>query len=314
MRWPRTAAGIAAALAASAARSHPLPPGTLDDSPVTWSFEPWVMACLAASAALYALGVARLWRRAGAGRGVRFAQAAAFAGGWLMLVAALVSPLDALGARLFSAHMLQHELLMVVAAPLLVLARPLSAWTWALPAAWRRRVGAATRHGAWRSTWSALTRPLSAWSLHAIALWGWHLPGAFDAALSNAGVHAVQHLSFLGTALLFWWTTLGAATRRDRGAAVASLFTTMIHTGALGALMSLSPLLWYWPYARTSATLGMDPLADQQLGGLIMWIPAGLAYLMAALWIASTWLRRGGSSTAEHRLLSNGVASPLDAP
>ena len=102
-----------------------------------WTFEPWVLACLTVAALLYVGGAWKVWRKAGMGRGLTVAHAAAFAGGWLILVAALVSPLDGLGAHLFSAHMLQHELLMVIAAPLFVLSRPLEAWTWGLPAPWR---------------------------------------------------------------------------------------------------------------------------------------------------------------------------------
>src|SRR5207253_813762 len=109
--------------------------------PLPWSFEPWVLACLAISAGLYATGVVRLWRHAGIGRGIGTLAVTAFAAGWWVLGVALVSPLDPLGGRLFSAHMVQHELLMVVAAPLLVLGRPLAAWAWALPAGWRQPVG-----------------------------------------------------------------------------------------------------------------------------------------------------------------------------
>jgi cytochrome c oxidase assembly factor CtaG len=173
---------------------------------------------------------------------------------------------------------------------------------------WRSRFGGLFRRRAWRRSWAVLARPLSAWSLHAIALWGWHLPAAFDAALARPGVHVLQHLSFFATALLFWWTTVAATTRRAQGFALASLFTTMAHTAALGALMALSPLLWYAPYAATSAALGVDPLEDQQLGGLIMWIPAGLAYLAAALGIASRWLRAPLAASSPHGVGAAGGA------
>ncbi|HEY8973546.1 MAG TPA: cytochrome c oxidase assembly protein [Burkholderiaceae bacterium] len=279
----RALAGAAAAFASARCEAH-LPANADHASPAfPWSFEPWIVVLLAASMALYVLGTTRLWRRAGAGHGLGAGTVAAWTAGWLALVGALVSPLDPLGESLFSAHMVQHEMLMVVAAPLLVLGRPLAAWTWALPAAWRPRVGAATKRPRWRRFWSHLTHPLTAWGLHALALWGWHLPWLFDAALAHPATHALQHASFLGTALLFWWTTLGGERRALRGAAIASLFTTMLHTGALGALMTLSPLLWYGRYAATSAVYGLDPLADQQLGGLIMWIPASVAYLAVGL-------------------------------
>jgi putative membrane protein len=209
----------------------------------------------------------------------------AFAGGWLALLAALVSPLDSLGSRLFSAHMVQHELLMVIAAPLLVMGRPLAAWTWAFDLPTRQRVGRAFQSAGWQSCWQLLTDPVVAWGLHAIALWAWHIPSLFGAALRNEGWHVLQHASFLGTALLFWWSALGSDPRATRGAgvAVASLFTTMLHTAALGALLSLAPTPWYEPYIATSNALGIDPVEDQQLGGLVMWVPAGLAYVIAAL-------------------------------
>jgi cytochrome c oxidase assembly factor CtaG len=255
-----------------------------------WSFEPWVVACLVLGIVAYALGIARLWRHAGRGRGISSRRAASFAGGWALLVVALVSPLDALGAQLFSAHMLQHELLMAAAAPLMVLGRPLAAWAWALPFEARRRVGAGFHHPAWRVPWSWLTAPLAAWGVHAAALWLWHLPSWFEAALASNAIHALQHASFLFSALLFWWAALGSARRSAQGVALLSLFTTMLHTGALGALLSLSPLVWYPSYLSATAQLGLDPLQDQQLGGLVMWMPASLAYLCAGLALAARWI------------------------
>lgn len=258
-----------------------------------WSTEPWLLSLLALAALLYGTGLLRLWRQAGAGRGIGGIQAAAFAGGWLALAAALVTPLDALGARLFAAHMVQHELLMVVAAPLLVLGRPLAAWTWALGPRQRRWLGAATR---WRwvaAPWHWLTRPVGAWGLHAAALWAWHVPPWFQAALHREPIHILQHASFLATALLFWWTVLGADPRSRRdGVALASLFTTMMHTGALGALLTFAPTAWYPIYAAAGGAFGLSPVEDQQLGGLIMWVPGSLAYLVAGLVLAARLLGR----------------------
>jgi putative membrane protein len=266
-------------------------------------FEAWVVGALVLSALLYAAGVARLWRRAGRGRGITPRQVLAFAAGWAVTAAALVGPLDALGARLFVAHMVQHEALMIVAAPLFVVARPLAAWTWALPPSWRRGAGGAFHHPAWRRPWLVATAPLGAWALHALALWVWHVPRLFDAALFDDGIHALQHLSFFGAALLYWWSVLGDATRRGGGAALLSLFTTMVHTSALGALLALSPAPWYAGYAGVPA-LGLDALEDQQLGGLVMWVPAGLAYVACGLAVAARGLREapaGGRTIAMPR-------------
>jgi putative membrane protein len=266
-----------------------------------WSFEPWVLTCLVLSAAWYALGTFRLWQHAGTGRGVERRQVACFAAGMAMLVLALVSPLDTLGSRLFSAHMIQHEILMIAAAPLLVVASPLAVWAWALPFEWRRAVGRFFHQPAWRVPWRFVTGTGSAWVLHALALWLWHIPRWFDAALRSEALHTLQHLSFFLTALLFWWSVLGTVARRRSGTALLSIFTTMVHTGALGAILTLSHSAWYAAYAATTYPFGLTPLQDQQLGGVVMWVPAGFVYIICGLLIATqamgsagTW--RAGSS------------------
>ena len=249
---------------------------------LAWAYEPWVFACLAIAAALYALGAWKLWHKAGVGRGLTLGDAAAFVAGCFTLFVALVSPLDALGGKLFSAHMVQHELLMIVAAPLFVLSRPLETWTWGLPSAWRSGAARIARWSPLQATWSALTAPISAWTIHAAALWIWHVPVFFDATLVSESVHVWQHASFLGSALLFWWATLGRTGERNPALAIALLFATMLHTGVLGALLTFCPSPWYREYGDTAA-FGLEPLEDQQLGGLIMWVPGGIAYLAAGL-------------------------------
>jgi putative membrane protein len=282
----RAIAIAATLLPALAARAHH-PAGQPLPGWDAWTFEPWVVALLAASALLYGIGLARLWRRAGRGRGIARGRALRFAAGWATLAAALVSPVDALGGALFSAHMVQHELLMVVAAPLLVTARPLEAWAWALAPRWRRLAGNLFHTRGWLAAWRVLVDPLGAWLIHAVALWAWHIPPLFGAALESEAVHALQHASFLAAALCFWWSVLALPARS--GAGLASVFTTMLHTGALGALLTFAPAPWYAHYADTAA-YGLSALADQQLGGLVMWVPGGLAYLAAGLAIAARWL------------------------
>lgn len=273
-----TACVVALAWAAtSPAVAHGLDGGDL--SSVAWQADGWELSALGLAALLYALGLARLWRRAGPARGVRGAQVVAFVAGWLALAFALLGPLDALSEALFSAHMVQHEVLMIVAAPLLVLGHPLGAWIWAFPRSWRAAIGAAFHRPGWRAPWRALTAPPAAWVLHLLALWLWHLPALFGAALAHRGVHVLQHLSFLGTALLFWWSVIGTHSTRQRGMAWLSIFTTLVHTGALGALLTLSQVLWYPAYAATAPQWGLTALQDQQLGGIVMWVPAGAVYL-----------------------------------
>jgi putative membrane protein len=265
-----------------------------------WNLAPWLLGLLAGALALYAHGVRRLWARAGRGRGIHSTTVVAFVVGWLTLVLALVSPLDALGGRLFSAHMVQHELLMVVAAPLLVIGRPFAAWTWAFEPPIRQALGRAVQVPWVQGPWSVLTDPVVAWGLHALALWLWHVPSFFSAALRSEGLHILQHASFLVTALFFWWAVFGHDNRRaiGTGQAVGLLFTTMLHTAALGALLSLAPTPWYAPYIATSNALGLDPVEDQQLGGLVMWVPSGLAYVVSALVLLGRMLTRQGTRSA----------------
>jgi putative membrane protein len=269
-----------------------------------WSFEPWVMIGLALTGWLYLTGLRALWRSAGSGTGIRRWEAAAFAGGWMVLLLALVSPLHRLGGVLFSAHMAQHELLMVAAAPLLVLGRPVVPFVWALPMRWRRAVGDWAASAPVGGGWELLTLPLVAWTLHAIAIWLWHAPPLFEATLRSELIHTLQHLSFLGTGLLFWWALLrGRTGRLGRPAAVLYLFTTSVHTTVLGALLTFSSRPWYSLYGSSTEVWGLTPVEDQQLAGLIMWVPAGLAYLTAALVIAASWLketeRTGGAVGAD---------------
>ena len=248
--------------------------------------DPWIVAPLAASAALYAIGVRRLWRRAGTGRGIARREAACFTAGWCALALALLSPIDHLGEHLLSMHMVQHELLMVVAAPLLVLSRPLEAFTWGLPARWREPVSGAMRWPPLAASWRALTTTSGAWLFQAAAVWLWHVPVLFQASLANEALHTLQHATFLGSALAFWWTVL-VPRGQAHGASLASTFGTMLHTGALGALLTFAPYPLYPAYV---GYLGLAPLEDQQLAGLVMWVPGGIAYLVAGLALASSWL------------------------
>jgi putative membrane protein len=249
---------------------------------------------LALAAWAYARGVRALWRRAGAGRGIRPWQAAAFAGGLLTLFLALVSPLDALSAALFSAHMVQHLALILVAAPLLVLGAPLLPFLWALPVPARQAIGGWwKRASVLRIGWRALGQPLVVWVLHTAVVWLWHLPGPFQAALASEPVHALEHASFLGTALLFWWTVIhpGARERLGYGPGVLYVFAMSVQSGALGALITFASTPWYPAYGESAPAWGLSPLEDQQLAGLIMWVPAGLVYLSAALVLLAAWLR-----------------------
>lgn len=294
-------------LAPGAALAHGGRPMEPHDLWTAWSLEPAIVVALFLSAWLYSRGIERIWRRSGAGRGIRRWEAACFAAGWLTLLVAMVSPVHRMGEVLFSAHMVQHELLMAIAAPLLVLGRPVIPFLWAIPIRWRRSIGGWAKAGAVAGAWRGVTNPLAAWLLHAAALWIWHLPGAYGASLASEGMHTLQHASFLGTALLFWWALVhGREGRMGYGASVFYLFATAMHSGGLGALLTFAPRPWYAGYAATTTAWGLTPLEDQQLAGLIMWIPAGASYLVAALLLLAAWMReseRRASRWEERTLL-----------
>jgi cytochrome c oxidase assembly factor CtaG len=149
--------------------------------------------------------------------------------------------------------MAQHELLMVLAAPLLVLARPLVALLWGLPFAWRRVLGQCSKRKTVQSGWGFFTHPMTAWWLHAAALWLWHLPRFFQATLDSDWIHSAQHVSFLGSALLFWWSLFYAHGESRYGASVLYLFTTAVHTSILGALLTFASTVWYPDYISTTS-------------------------------------------------------------
>jgi cytochrome c oxidase assembly factor CtaG len=254
-----------------------------------WSWEPFVVLPLAMTAILFAIGSARMWRRSGARLSVW--PTVSFAAGLLTLVAALDSPIHEIGDQLFWVHMTQHELLMLVAAPLLVMGRPVITFLWALPPRWREFLGAAAKRRAWIAVWSLISAAPAAWLIHALALWVWHAPRLFEAALRSEGVHALQHLCFLGSALLFWWTLIhGRHGRLGYGAALVYVFTTAAHNSVLGALLTFAPHPWYPTYVASTAAWSLTPLEDQQLGGLIMWVPAGVILLVISLALFAAWM------------------------
>jgi len=282
---PRFCVAIAL-VAAAPARAHDLGVGTQVPE---WTWDVWIIGPLGLSFALFFAGWVRLRRRSGPG-GVQLSRRALlFLIGWAVLAFALVSPLHQLGERSFAAHMFEHELLMLAAAPLLVLARPLAILLWAFPADARRGLGGVG--GALVPAWRTATAPVAATLLQAAALWLWHAPSLFDRALADETWHAVQHLSFLVSALLFWTAMFARTT--PRGTAALCLFATSLVSGALGALMAFAMSPWYARYAAMGmAPFNLSPLEDQQLAGLLMWVPGGMVHAGGALVVVHTMLGR----------------------
>jgi putative membrane protein len=264
----------------------------------SWSFDPLVIVPLLLALCLYGRGLRELWIRAGSGRGVAFSQALSFSVGAAVLFVALISPLDPLGETLLSAHMAQHALLVAVAPPLLLLGKPSIIFAWAVPALCRRVFLGSTIWQSLTKIGDALSRPLPAALLHGLALWLWHAPAAFNAAVASSGVHALEHAAFFGTALLFWRAILDGRSSRRAGPALGASFATLIHSALLGALITMAPYPLYSWYRDGAILWGLSALEDQQLAGLLMWVPMGIVYLAACLLLASRLVAEGRPSEA----------------
>lgn len=266
-----------------------------------WHVEPETIIALAALLALYAFGVQRIWRRAGVNHGIRNWQAFAFIGGWLALCIAQASPLDIISGALLSAHMVQHMLLILLAAPLLAMSGLPIALMFVLPARWARAISHFWRRARLHAVWRRITHPLASWVIFAGALWLWHAPLFYQAALTHENIHLLEHSTFVIAAALSWWWLFKPGNKTHRyGLAVIFLFTFMLQSGALGALMAFSTQAWYPAYGDAALAWGLTPLEDQQLAGLIMWVPMGLIYTAFAVICMVLWLNAMDQRSQAH--------------
>ncbi len=252
-----------------------------------WNLDPFLVGGLLLAAWAYWRGTRRLpnpnqtWRTR------------CFGGALTAIAVALVSPLDALSGALASAHMVQHVLLVLVAAPLLALS-PLTSLLRGSPAVlrtatarWRRRLGLS------RGSLRFLRQPVAVWLLHVGTVWFWHASVPYDAAVRHHPLHVLEHAGFLVTGVLFWRVVMGAraADRVSHGLGVMLVFAMAMQSVFLSALLTFARAPWYSAYATSTAAWSLDPLADQQLAGVIMWIPAGLVYVGAGLTLLVAWIR-----------------------
>ncbi len=272
-----------------------------------WSFDPWLVIPLCIAAILFAIGTRSLWRHAGPGRGIAYWQVACFFVAWLMLTIALISPFHQLAERLLTAHMIEHEMIMAVAAPLVILSRPLVAFIWATPIGVRRWCGSLVGLRPVVAVLAVVADASAATALHIGTVFAWHAPRLFDAAIEVPALHKLQHVSFLATALLFWWAVLRLPSRQH-GSAALHLFAIMMAMSLLGALLTLAPHAVYAAYS--SPRLGFTALQDQQLAGLMMWIPGCAVYAVATLALLASWIRSSGRAL---RASHYQAAGPIEA-
>lgn len=247
---------------------------------LTWTWEPSILIGLAAWVLAYFVLVGRVRKNLGAAR-VHPARQAAFVLGSLLALVALCSPLDGLGDDyLFSAHMAQHMLLMFGAPPLWLLGIP----EWAWQTIYQTRLG--------RRLVAVVGMPLAAFMLFNAVMWLWHLPTAYDFALEHENVHILEHLSFLLAALIGWAPGLLPAPVNplSKPARALFLFANTFPCTALAALFTLSGRVLYPFYESAPRIWGMTALADQQLGGLLMWLPGDMILMAAVLVTFALWL------------------------
>jgi len=228
---------------------------------IRWNWDPWLIGILVGVAAV------GMWAVAARPAAVSREQITAGAGAWTLLAVLFVSPLCALTTALFSARVVHHVLLFAVAAPLVALA--------------------------FRDV--VRRKPLGhmglfvAFAVQMAMIWVWHAPGPYAAALANTAIYWLMQLTLLGSALAFWRAVFSADT--NRLISIAMVLCTMVHMALLGAIITFAPQALYEPHAATTLSWGLRQLEDQQLGGLIMWVPAAVPYLIASIVLSLPLLR-----------------------
>jgi putative membrane protein len=217
-------------------------------------------------------------------------RAVAFLAGMLVLWTSLTSPIDAYASTRFAVHMVQHLMLMLVAAPLLALGTPLLVARLAGPAALRRHWSRAVHHPVMR----ALQFPVLTWGGFIAILWGSHYSALYEAALERPAVHMLEHALYLGAALLFWMPVVAAEPSRWRlGHPLRLLYLVTAGPPSVFLALSLyqSTRVLYPHYEVANLLAGRSPLADQRAGGAVMWILGGIPLLVAMIAVAGSWAR-----------------------
>jgi cytochrome c oxidase assembly factor CtaG len=256
---------------------------------LSWPFEPVVIVGVVLAGAMYVLGSVGL-------RPDRL-RATAFWGALAVILIALQSPLEMLARQLFWVHMVQHLLLMVVVAPLLAVASPWTRLWRALPRSWRRAIARPLFRGRLRAPlrtlYRAVAQPAVIWVAAAVNLWLWHLPQLYDLTLRNHAVHHLEHVLFLGTSIAFWAFVIDQHPFRSRLGSLARaafVFTALVQSWALAAVLSFATAPLYAYALEPSRPGGISALTDQQIGGGMMWVPGAIPSSVVFVWLLFRWL------------------------
>lgn len=237
-----------------------------------------------------ALTYHRGWQRSPRPRPGRLAS---FLTGTALVLIVVSPPLEHLAEDLVSVHMVQHIVMLLVGTPLIVVSRPMDNLLRGLPRRGRKFIGSRRIDlGLTPARTGRIVRPALVWLVYGVAIWFWHGAVPYEMAVRNVWVHLFEHVVFLIAGLAFWSMVLVARpTGVSAGFRVLMVFTTAFHSVLLGALITFSDTVWYAGYVPTTLAMGLDPLADQRLAGLLMWIPGGLIYTGTALWILASLLQ-----------------------
>jgi putative membrane protein len=290
-RWslPLAVAGLLATPAIALAHGDEAPAPSFPGVVFEWRFDPLVVAGLLVAGGAYLLAVRRINRLHPGNRQPAY-RSWLFVGGLAAIALALLSPIEAYEGALFSVHMVQHMLLELVAAPLLLAAAPITVALRASSPSVRRGLLIVLQS----RVVHVLSFPIVAWLLFAAVNWGWHFSVLYDQALENQLLHYVQHATFLGAAVLFWWPVIGADPspwRLPYPVRLLYLFLALPQNSFLGVALLSAPTVLFPHYVTNGRTWGLSPLEDQALGGVIMWTVGDLFFLAGMLVVMVLWMR-----------------------
>ena len=260
----------------------------------SWTIHWSTVVGLVALGGLYLWGARRVQASAAAAGldvpALRVGQQVAFFSGLLVIFASLNGPLhDLSDYYLFSAHMVQHLLLSLAVPPLLLVGTP----GWLLrPLLEQRLIGRIAR---------AITRPTRCFIIFNVVIAAWHLPPMYNTAMAYHPVHIVQHLTFMAASMLMWWPFLSPLPELPRLAYPGQMlycFLMVIPMSIVAIYIAMADHVLYPAYSVAPRVWDITPLSDQQIGGLIMWVPGGLLFYVVMTFVFFKWAGRDTDTTA----------------